>query len=105
MFYFRESHVRRVKEKSTMNISKPIRSLSLLIQRPPQLWLLSTGGLAGTAALGEGATVLSYLGHLGVSGGSTYIAVEGGKDFIGAAIESSGSDISYWCALTQKNAK
>ena len=61
-----------------------------------------TGGLAGTAALGEGATVLSYLGHLGVSGGSTYIAVEGGKDFIGAAIESSGSNISYWCALTQK---
>ena len=35
------SHVRRVKEKSTMNIPKPIRSSSLLIQRRPQLWLLS----------------------------------------------------------------
>ena len=61
-----------------------------------------TGGLAGKAALGEGATMLSYMAYLGASGGSTYVAVEGGKDILGAAIESSSSDISFWCAMTQK---
>ncbi len=61
-----------------------------------------TGGLAGKAALGEGATMLSYMAYLGASGGSTYVAVEGGKDILGAAIESSSSGISFWCAMTQK---